>query len=76
MLQENDMTTFTTEDRNSSMPSENIPRSRTIIKLMNIADDCHRTVKDLKDPDLAMRLKLVANLVAGILNDYHDRTPK
>jgi hypothetical protein len=76
MLQENDMTTFTTEDRISSMPSENIPRSRTIIKLMNIADDCHRTVKDLKDPDLAMRLKLVANLVAGILNDYHDRTPK
>ena len=70
------MTTFTTEDRISSMPSENIPRSRTIIKLMNIADDCHRTVKDLKDPDLAMRLKLVANLVAGILNDYHDRTPK
>jgi hypothetical protein len=76
MLQENDMTTFTTEDRISSMPSENIPRSRTIIKLMNIADDCHRTVKDLKDPDLEMRLKLVANLVAGILNDYHDRTPK
>ena len=70
------MTTFTTEDRISSMPRENIPRSRTIIKLMNIADDCHRTVKDLKDPDLAMRLKLVANLVAGILNDYHDRTPK
>jgi hypothetical protein len=76
MLQENDMTTFTTEDRISSMPRENIPRSRTIIKLMNIADDCHRTVKDLKDPDLAMRLKLVANLVAGILNDYHGRTPK
>ena len=70
------MTTFTTEDRISSMPRENIPRSRTIIKLMNIADDCHRTVKDLKDPDLAMRLKLVANLVAGILNDYHGRTPK
>lgn len=70
------MTTFTTEDRICAEPKENIPRSRTIIKLMNIADDCHRAIKDLKDPDLEMRLKLVANLVAGILNDYHDRTPQ
>jgi hypothetical protein len=73
MLQENDMTTFTTEDRLSAMPKDDIPKGRTIIKLMNIADDCHRAIKDLKDPDLEMRLKLVANLVAGILNDYHDR---
>jgi hypothetical protein len=56
--------------------AENIPRDRTIIKLMNIADDCHRATKDLKDPDLEMRLKLVANLVAGILTDYKERNPK
>ena len=58
------------------MMSENIPRDRTIIKLMNIVDDCHRAVKDLKDPDLEMRLKLVANLVAGILTDYKERNPQ
>jgi hypothetical protein len=57
--------------------TEQIPldlvKDRTIIKLINIADDCHRAVKDLNDPDLEMRLKLVANLVAGILNDYKDK---
>ena len=58
------------------MTTENIPRSRIIIKLMNITDDCHRAIKELKDPDLEMRLKLVANLVAGILNDFHERNPK
>jgi hypothetical protein len=51
-------------------------KDRTIIKLMNIADDCHRAIKDLNDPDLEMRLKLVANLVAGILNDYKDKNTK
>lgn len=70
------MTTFTTEDRESATPKENIPRSRIIIKLMNIADDCHRAIKELKDPELELRLKLVANDVAKILNDFHDRNPK
>ena len=70
------MTTFTTEDRISSMPKENIPRSRTIIKLMNIADDCHRAIKELEDPDLKLRLNTVYNLVDGILTDYKERNPQ
>jgi hypothetical protein len=69
------MTTFTTEDRLRAMPRDNISNSRNIIKLMNIIEDCHRAAKDLREPDLEIRLKLAANTVAGILNDYHDRNP-
>ena len=70
------MTTFTTEDRISATPKDDIPRSRTIIKLMNIEDDCNRAIKELKDSDLENRLKQVANLVAGILTDYQNRNPQ
>jgi hypothetical protein len=70
------MTTFTTEDRISSMPKENIPKDRTIIKLMNLEEDCIRAIKDLKDTHLQSRLGLVSNLVHGILKDYKETNPQ
>lgn len=64
------MTSFTTDDRISAQ-SVSIPEYRTQIGFSNLIDDCYKLGKRCNNFDLELRLKIVANTIAEIGNDYN-----
>lgn len=66
------MTSFTSEDRKAAEEQFILQRDRITVKFLNLMDDCYALGKECDDPDVYFQLKLVANEIAKIGNNYYD----